>query len=244
MTKEHLAELIYSKYLISIPMLFDIIVAYGRPNSALIHRIFKTVFTIEPKYADDLKQSLKYIKNVFEIVQQKIDENDDKTSFDELTTYTLDFAATIGILLEVYPDICEMCLDVKLETSITNFYDATLPALFKQIYTVNPMSASLKHLSRARIELLGCFRCLSNMYLEKILGNPDESILPAESFLAMLQEALADYVFVVDYQRMYPVLNDIDILKQACSELYPLFFFYFLKNHNFRYLFGGLYNFP
>lgn len=224
MSKEYLADLIYTKYLLSIPMLFDLIVAYGRPNSTLLCRIFKTVFTIQPKYKDDLKKSLNYIKQVFEIVQEKINENDDKTSFDELTTYTLDLAATIAILLEVYPDICEMCLDVKLEASITNFYDAALPALYKFIYLVNPMSSSLKHLSRVRIELLGCFRCLSNMYLERILSNPADSLLPAESFLAMLQEALADYIFVIDYQRMYPILNDIDILKQACSELYPFFF--------------------
>lgn len=172
MTKEHLADLIYSKFLISIPMLFDLIIAYGRPNSALLYRIFKTVLTVEPKYKNDLQQSLLSIKKVFEIVQAKIDENDAKTSFEELAVYTLDCAASIAILLEVYPDICEMCLDIKLEASITNFYDATLPALFKQIYLVNPMSYSLKHLARARIELLGSFRCLSNMYLEKILANP------------------------------------------------------------------------
>lgn len=43
--------------------------------------------------------------------------------------------------------------------------------------------------------------------------------MPAESFLAILQEALSDPVFVVDYKRMYPVVNDIDILQQACSDL-------------------------
>lgn len=45
--------------------------------------------------------------------------------------------------------------------------------------------------------------------------------MPAESFIAILTECLADRTFVVDYQRYYPVENDIDILKQACKDLYP-----------------------
>ncbi len=43
----------------------------------------------------------------------------------------------------------------------------------------------------------------------------------AESFLAILQEALSDQIFIVDYQRLHPVVNDIEILQQACPELYP-----------------------
>lgn len=46
-----------------------------------------------------------------------------------------------------------------------------------------------------------------------------DSLLAAESFLAMLQVALSDPVFVVDYKRLYPVINDIDILQQACPEM-------------------------
>lgn len=35
----------------------------------------------------------------------------------------------------------------------------------------------------------------------------------------MLQEALSDPVFVVDYKRIYHVMNDIDIVQQACPDL-------------------------
>lgn len=42
---------------------------------------------------------------------------------------------------------------------------------------------------------------------------------PAEELIAILQEALTDHGFVVDYQRLYPVQDDMDILKQACPEL-------------------------
>lgn len=48
-----------------------------------------------------------------------------------------------------------------------------------------------------------------------------ESLKAAESFLAILQEALSDQIFIIDYQRLHPVVNDIEILQQACPELYP-----------------------
>lgn len=41
-----------------------------------------------------------------------------------------------------------------------------------------------------------------------------------ETLLAYLQEALADHGFVVDYQRLFPIQDDMDIVKQACPELY------------------------
>lgn len=44
--------------------------------------------------------------------------------------------------------------------------------------------------------------------------------LPAtEKFIAILQEAMCDHEFVVDYQMLYPIQNDIEILQQACPEL-------------------------
>lgn len=45
------------------------------------------------------------------------------------------------------------------------------------------------------------------------------SILPAEYLLAVLQEALSDPVFVIDYKRLYPVEQDFDVIRQACPEL-------------------------
>lgn len=40
-----------------------------------------------------------------------------------------------------------------------------------------------------------------------------------EQLLSYLQEALADQGFVIDYQRLYPVEDDIDIVKQSCPQL-------------------------
>lgn len=153
-------------------MLFDIIIAYGRSNGALLTRLFKTIFTIEPKYKEDLAQSLDITKKAFDIIQTTINENENETSFDDLALYTLDCVSSINILFEIYPEAIEMGLTKKFEQIITNFYDLTLPQLYKQIFVVNPKAKSLEYLQQARIELLETFRSMSNFYLEKILANP------------------------------------------------------------------------
>lgn len=91
--------------------------------------------------------------------------------------------------------------------------------LYTNIYTINQESPSLLHINRARVELLNAFRLITYLHIENILKNPGESILPAENFIAILTECLADRTFVIDYQKLYPVEDDIEILNQACKDL-------------------------
>lgn len=37
--------------------------------------------------------------------------------------------------------------------------------------------------------------------------------------LAVMQEALSDPVFVIDYKRSFPVQQDFEVVQQACPEL-------------------------
>lgn len=47
----------------------------------------------------------------------------------------------------------------------------------------------------------------------------ESSILPAECMLAVMQEALSDPVFVIDYKRSFAVQQDFEVVLQACPEL-------------------------
>lgn len=172
LTKEHLSKLLYSNFLISIPVIFDILIAYGRTNRNVLQELLMKIFTLDYRYVDDLKVALQYLKKSFQSVQEKIDENDQKTNFHDLAVYTLDCSATIGILLEVYPDSIQLALDIQLEQCITNFYDLTLPLFYKHICAIHRASPSLTMLNQSRMELLGSFRCMTNVYLERILNFP------------------------------------------------------------------------
>lgn len=169
---EHLAKLLYPNFIITIPMVFDILMAYGRTNAQLLQRLLPLIFSIEPQYRSDLADAMNYLKSSFHEVQLKVEENGDKTDFDDLAAYTLDCSATIAILLEVYQDAVNVALEIQLEQSITNFYDLTPPLLYKHICAIDRASSSLKLLNQSRIELLGSFRSMTNSHLEKILSNP------------------------------------------------------------------------
>lgn len=57
------------------------------------------------------------------------------------------------------------------------------------------------------------------MRLLFVFGCSSNSIMPAEYMLAVLQVALSDPVFVIDYKRMYPVEQDFEVILQACPDL-------------------------
>ncbi|KAG4072901.1 hypothetical protein HA402_006581 [Bradysia odoriphaga] len=219
MSASELGDIIYTNYIVTIPMAMDMLIAYGRSNIGALTELFNRIFSFNERYASDLTTALRDLEKSFQIIQQKCDENDTNTSFDDLATFTLDCCATVGILLTTYPPARQYALEIKLEQCITNFYDVVIPKLYQQIHTINPESKSLEYLNESRMELLGSFLQLSNYYLEQILNEPGDCLKAAESFLAILQEALSDQIFIIDYQRLHPVASDIEILQQACPEL-------------------------
>lgn len=172
MSTAELGNLIYTNYIVTIPMSMDMLIAYGRSNIETLTELFNRIFTSNDQYISDLKTAFRDLEKSFQIIQQKCDENDEKTSFDDLATFTLDCCATIGILLTACPPARQYALEIQLEQCITNFYDVVIPKLYQQIHTINPESKSLEYLNESRMELLGSFVQLSNFYLEQILTEP------------------------------------------------------------------------
>lgn len=171
MSTSELGDIIYTNYIITIPMAMDMLIAYGRSNIGALTELFNRIFSFNENYISDIKTALRDLAKSFQIIQEKCDENDEKT-FDDLATFTLDCCATIGILLTAYPPARLYALDIKLEQCITNFYDVVIPKLYQHIHTINADSKSLEYLNESRMELLGSFLQLSNYYLEQILNEP------------------------------------------------------------------------
>ncbi|KAJ6639104.1 putative cytochrome P450 6d4, partial [Pseudolycoriella hygida] len=239
MSPSELGDIIYTNYIITIPMAMDMLIAYGRSNIETLTELLERIFSFNENYISDLITAMRDLEKSFQVIQQKYDENDEKTSFDDLATFTLDCCATVGILLTAYPPARQYALQIKLEQCITNFYDVTIPKLYQQIHTINPESKSLAYLNESRVEILGSFLLLSNYYLDQILNEPGESLKAAESLLAILQEALSDQIFLTDYQRLHPVVNDIEILQQACPQLDMFKVDYILNAYISNRAYGG-----
>lgn len=153
-------------------MVFDVLVAYGRSNATIVSRFIQTILKIEPKYERDLVESLTFIKTAFKTIQEKTEANETGTSFDDLALYALDCAYTINTLIEILPLSHEYCRNVKIDQTVTHFYDSTIPMLYKNINIVNTNSIGAKYLNHCRIELLAFYRSIVNKYLDNIMANP------------------------------------------------------------------------
>lgn len=100
-TKDHLKGILYTNFLVSIPMIFDLIIAYGRENKTVLTIIVHTIFKIEPKYNNDLKVALQFLHKTLAVIQNKTitegEEGEPVSSFEDLALYCLDGASTLSI---------------------------------------------------------------------------------------------------------------------------------------------------
>lgn len=185
--KEDLKTLIYENYLVSIPMLFDLLVAVGngtQENIDLLKKIFDTLLLLQPNYKKDLQHALTYFRVAFRSIHTQTEnegfegaggglpDESCETPFDDVVLYTLDCAFTLSVLLDVCPVAKEICLEIKLPQAIANFYDNTLPFLYKNIYVINEQAKSLLWINHARIQLLKSFRSITYSHVERVLAKP------------------------------------------------------------------------
>ncbi|XP_055522359.1 activating signal cointegrator 1 complex subunit 2 [Wyeomyia smithii] len=223
--REFLGDLLYKHYLISVPLLFDLLSTYGRENKTALTQMLHTVFKLQPKYRNDLKTGLQFLQKTFNTIHQQLetDRLDGHTAstatLQDLAIYSLDCSTVLALLVELYPECRQMCTELGMEPSISAFYDNSVTVLYKNIHSVDNDSPYLGFLNAARVELLSAFRAIVNLQLERVLDNPADSLLPADKLLCILTECLSDAIFVRDYQLRYPVERDIDILKQACRNV-------------------------
>ncbi|KAL9898829.1 activating signal cointegrator 1 complex subunit 2-like [Glossina fuscipes fuscipes] len=232
---DDLAELIYGNYLISAPMLFDLIIAVGNnssENTALLRKIFAILLGLEPKYKHDLRVSLQFLKTAFRSIQTQTENEGFEgagggasldamldTPFDDVALYALNCSFTLSVLLDVCPDARFICEDEKFPQHISHFYDKTLRQLYENIYNVKPRALSLIWINQARMQFLRAFRAIVWIHIDAILARPHCSSLPSQKFIATLNECSIDQAFVNDYQRQYPIQLDVDIMNQACTSM-------------------------
>lgn len=82
--------------------------------------------------------------------------------------------------------------------------------LYRNIHMINPQANSLRWLNETRQQFLLVARRVISIQLEEGRG---------QQLVEVLQESLAAQTFVVDYQRQFPVENDIDQLLRKCPKV-------------------------
>ncbi|KAH8246433.1 hypothetical protein KR026_011448 [Drosophila bipectinata] len=223
--KQH-GSLLYTNYLISLPMLFDLIIAVGDAepsNIALLRDIIESVLRLQPDYAKDMKEALAFYENAFLSMQIQVENEgyegagggapldaDLETPYDDVVVFAMDCAYTLHLLLLLRPQLVEMLEELRLVPSIANFYDMTVPMLYRNIHMINPQANSLRWLNETRQQFLLVARRVISLQLEQGRG---------QQLVEVLQESLAAQTFVVDYQRQFPVEHDIKQLIRKCPKV-------------------------
>lgn len=156
----------YDKFLITVPMIFDMLVIYGPENSQIINKFLDTVLKVQPKYRNDLKEGLNFLATTFNTIQDKVNENNPDT-YEDLVKYIMDCAYTMHTLISIMPEAIHICREINLEQKATRFYDEAIPFLHKNIKYLNP--TLLKELNHARLLFIKFFRffvdnCLQDVF--------------------------------------------------------------------------------
>ncbi|EDW07667.1 activating signal cointegrator 1 complex subunit 2 [Drosophila mojavensis] len=234
---EHHSNLLYNHYLMSVPLLCDLVIALGdvdEQNVKTLQNIFDTLVRIQPKYKRDMMEGLSFFEDAFLSMQIQVenegcegagggpplDPNAD-SPYDDVVVFALDCAYTLRLLLQYSPSLFVVCEELKTVQSISNFYDLTIPMLNKNIYQIKADAKSLPWLNEARQQYLLAVHYIANGQVQAGHG---------EQLVELLQECLSAQTFIVDLQRKYPVEVYLKLLMKKCPDL---------KNYNLDFLISG-----
>lgn len=227
MSKEKQAEIVYQNFVITVPMIFDMVTLYGYSNKSLMQKIVDTLLKIEPKYTNDFKMGIKFIQSTFEAMMSQLQaaeaENTELlTKYEDLSLYLMNVASTLNLIVDLAPnEIKAFCSrELHLEQSIASFYDNFIPQLYQSAFSFDTNAWFLIYINYSRVELINCFRNLLSRGISSILnaGEKNRHKL-ADEALSTLTECAGYHTFITDYVRPYPIEMDLDVITQSAKNV-------------------------
>ncbi|XP_011503352.1 PREDICTED: activating signal cointegrator 1 complex subunit 2, partial [Ceratosolen solmsi marchali] len=231
--QEH-AQLLYNKYIFTVPILMELCQQYGRDNRRIVEKIVNSVFVLQPFYKADLEKAIIFIIQALTKIEKRFEDcptnqkgkpillserggaNVEITfpNLEYLILYLLDTVSTISIFLDIY-DACVDSFKVEdFPAKIISIYSNTIPEIYKRLNDLASVDETvqkyveLKHrLDVIRIEILHIYRTIIYKQIKNI----------GEDFLLNLMYILSERKFIIDYHNVYPVTDDF----QTLLNLYP-----------------------
>lgn len=223
MSKVKQAEIIYTNFIITIPMIFDMLTLYGYSNKNLMQKVVDTLLKIEPKYSNDLKMGIKFILSTFESMKKQAElieaENCELSEkYEDLTMYLMNVTTSLNLIVSLVPnEIIAYCSrDLHIEHKIVVLYDNFIPLLYNYSFSVDPDAWFLVYINYSRIELINCFRTSINRSISSILNAGEKTRHKlADGVLSTFTECAGYRTFIADYVKLYPIEIDLDIIAQS-----------------------------
>lgn len=129
-TPQRHSTLLYSHFLMSVPLLCDLVIALGdveEENVKILQNIFDALVHIQPEYKTDLKNALSFYEDAFHSMQTQVENEGCEgagggaplypkvdTPYDDVVVFALDCAYTLRLLLQFYPSLYMVCEQLKL----------------------------------------------------------------------------------------------------------------------------------
>ncbi|KZS18432.1 Activating signal cointegrator 1 complex subunit 2 [Daphnia magna] len=233
---EAFGKLIYDNFIFDVPKMMDLSILFGPTNSVLLNRMFKNIFTNQPKYKFDLEETAKGLTKVFQLVLGELGLDSSQAAgsvnygslsteeIDELVTYILDISATLWYFVDIYPEATLILIKANIQNQLADFYEKSIPYLCRQVEIMpqNVKEKMTRNLNSGRKFLLQIYNALLHSGSIRLLlsqSNEDASWdreQPVELWLDWLTCLVSERQrhFLIDYNLIFQVQDDIDLITQ------------------------------
>ncbi|KAL4228568.1 Activating signal cointegrator 1 complex subunit 2 [Mactra antiquata] len=238
-------DILYENFIFDIPKLMDLCILYGRGNGTLLTKMIDNIFTQQPKYKDDLAQTVITISEVFDGVlgkcgihldsgsPQKLSDHGNKkqalvvmdsVEFKDIVLYLCDIGMTLNAFLEVYPAACQSFHDSEFLMRLPAFYESVIPELLTALklrkMNVSERQIFKQQVLQAKKSLLTVYQTIISVCcIQPILDKRNNIMEYVEDYLHIIGSILSERRFLADYESLHSFQGDLEILSQASSEV-------------------------
>ncbi|GIY00130.1 hypothetical protein CDAR_501572 [Caerostris darwini] len=171
MKPEAFGDIIYDNYIFDVPKIMDLCVLYGLPNFQLMTKMIQNIFTTQPKYYEDLENTVNCVFEAFNIIEEKLSKNLQEmqgssslyqvngvnvkiefslSSFHDVVNYNTDVIATLHAFLEIFSEACNVFFQSGAALRLATFYEMTFPSIEKEIGRRNKLNENEKILKEIK----------------------------------------------------------------------------------------------
>ncbi|XP_043925681.1 activating signal cointegrator 1 complex subunit 2 [Protopterus annectens] len=246
-TPSAFGELIYNNFLFDVPKILDLCVLYGKGNSLLLQKMIGNIFTQQPSYYNDLNETVPTILQVLDTILNKFGlctENATEVpqklgsrprmslnsiseqELQDMLFYLCDTSTTLFAFLDVFPNASNTLQKHDFLLRLASFYELAVPELENTLKKRKFEDKSLQHdlwkrLSHSKKKIIEISHIIINYTcLQPILENSSEKIQTfVEDFLQTFTALLHEKRFLVNYDELFPIVEDISLLQQASPVL-------------------------
>ncbi|XP_071037755.1 activating signal cointegrator 1 complex subunit 2 isoform X2 [Parasteatoda tepidariorum] len=251
LTPSAFGEMVYDNFIFDIPKLMDLCALYGLKNSALLSKMMQNIFSTQPKYMDDLNETSKMILTVFNLVEEKLLDISVKKShtasengeicelvpYHDVLNYITDKSFTLYSFIETYPESCQIFNQNGVIVRLPIFYEQAFSILEKEMSNMgedlenNSAFEDIKgKITLSKTLLVKIFRSILNYaYIQNLLtakgSEKDEKasvdLLAEEGYLEVMLELISSKSFLIDYNLLYPLDEDLVFFNEIEIHLDP-----------------------